>query len=60
MVKSEITTVVKRYLPKLQIDEITVLQSDESEYAAVVTLKYTITDDVFTTTDIVIKIYNGK
>jgi phage baseplate assembly protein W len=53
-IKSEITTVVKRYLPKLQIDEITVLQSDESEYAAVVTLKYTITDDVFTTTDIVI------
>jgi hypothetical protein len=36
-IKSEITTVVKRYLPKL--DEITVLQSDESEYA-VVTLKY--------------------
>jgi hypothetical protein len=54
VLKSEITTVVKRYLPKLQIDEITVLQSDESEYAAVVTLKYTITDDVFTTTDIVI------
>jgi hypothetical protein len=51
VLKSEITTVVKRYLPKLQIDEITVLQSDESEYAAVVTLKYTITDDVFTTTD---------
>jgi hypothetical protein len=53
VLKSEITTVVKRYLPKLQIDEITVLQSDESEYAAVVTLKYTITDDV-STTDIVI------
>jgi phage baseplate assembly protein W len=34
-IKSEITTVVKRYLPKLQIDEITVLQSDESEYASV-------------------------
>jgi hypothetical protein len=43
----KITTVVKRYLPKLQIDEIST-QSDESEYAAVVTLKYTITDDVFT------------
>jgi hypothetical protein len=58
VLKSEITTVVKRYLPKLQIDEITVLKW--KEYAAVVTLKYTITDDVFTTTDIVIIKYNGK
>ena len=53
-IKSEITTVVKKYLPKLQISEITVDQSTESEYAAVVTINYTITDDVFTTSDIVI------
>lgn len=53
-IKSEITTVIKRYLPKLDITEISVVESIESEYAAVVTIKYTITDDVFTTSDLVI------
>ena len=53
-IKSEITSVVKKYLPKLQITSIDVVQSQESEYAAVITINYTITDDVFTTSDIVI------
>ena len=53
-IKEEIITAVKKYLPKLQIDEIKVDQSTQSEYAAVVRLDYTITDDVFTTTDFVI------
>jgi uncharacterized protein len=53
-IKTEITSVVKKFLPKLHIDEINVVQSDESEYAAVVTIKYTITDDVFSQEDTVI------
>jgi len=53
-VKEEIKSVVKLYLPKLQLDEILVEESTESEYAAVFTLKYTITDAVFTTSDIVV------
>jgi len=53
-IKEEITTVVKKYLPKLQIKEISVVQSPDSEYAAVVRIDYTITDDVFTTSDFVI------
>ena len=53
-IKEEIITAVKKYLPKLQINEISVTQSTESEHAAVVRLDYTITDDVFTTTDFVI------
>jgi phage baseplate assembly protein W len=53
-IKTEMTTVIKKYLPKLHIDEISVVESPESEYAAVVTIKYTITDDVFTTQDLVI------
>jgi uncharacterized protein len=53
-ISEEITTVVKKYLPNLQINEITVDGTDESEYAAVVRLDYTITDDVFETTDFVI------
>jgi len=54
LIKEEITTAVKKYLPKLQINEISVDQSTESDYAAVVRLDYTITDEVFTTTDFVI------
>jgi hypothetical protein len=53
-IKEEITNVVKKYLPKLQINAITVDQSDESEYAAVVRIDYTVTDDVFSTTDFII------
>jgi phage baseplate assembly protein W len=53
-IKEEITSVIKIYLPKLQINEISVEESTESEYAAVVTIKYTITDDVFSTKDIVV------
>jgi phage baseplate assembly protein W len=53
-IKEEITTVVKKYLPKLQIKEIVVEQSTESDYAAVVRIDYTITDDVFTSSDFVI------
>ena len=53
-VKDEITTVVKKFLPKLQLNEIIIEQSPESEYAAVVTISYVITDDVFTTSDVVV------
>lgn len=53
-IKDEITSVIKIYLPKLQMDEISVEESIESEYAAVVTIKYTIIDDVFSTKDIVV------
>jgi phage baseplate assembly protein W len=53
-IKEEITTVVKKYLPKLQITNISVDPSTESDYAAVVRMDYTITDDVFTTSDFII------
>jgi phage baseplate assembly protein W len=53
-IKEEIKTAVKKYLPKLNITQILVEQSSESEYAAVVRIDYTITDDVFTTSDYVI------
>jgi phage baseplate assembly protein W len=53
-IKQEITTQVKKYLPNLNITNISVEESSESEYAAVVRLDYTITDDVFTTSDFVI------
>jgi phage baseplate assembly protein W len=53
-IKDEITTVVKRYLPKLNITDVLVEESIENEYAATVRIDYTITDDVFTTSDFVI------
>ncbi len=53
-IKEEITTVVKRYLPKLNITDVLVEESIENEYAATVRIDYTITDDVFTTSDFVI------
>ena len=53
-VKEEITTVVKKYLPKLRLDEIIIEQSTESEYAAVVTISYTVTDDVFESSETVV------
>jgi phage baseplate assembly protein W len=53
-IKDEIRTVVKRFLPKLKLDEIIIAGSPESEYAAVVTISYTITDDVFSTSDMIV------
>lgn len=53
-IREEITTQVKKYLPNLNVVNIGVDQSSESEYAAVIRLDYTITDDVFTTSDFVI------
>ena len=53
-IKLEITETVKKYLPNLSINEISVTQSEESEYAATVRIDYTVTDDVFEETDFVI------
>ena len=44
----------KKYLPKLQVNEVTVTESVNSEYAATVRIDYTVTDDVFEATDFVI------
>jgi phage baseplate assembly protein W len=53
-IKEEITNVVKKYLPKLNLTDISIVESTESEYAVVLRIDYTITDDVFTSTDFVI------
>lgn len=53
-IKDEIRTVVKRFLPRLTLDEILIEPSEEKEYVAVVTISYTITDDVFETSDIIV------
>lgn len=53
MVKDEIKTVVKKYLPNLSVTDIRVAESDISDYAAVVNIDYVITDGVFQTEDFV-------
>ena len=53
-IKQELSQVVKKYLPKLQINEVSVTQSVNSEYAATVRIDYTVTEDVFESTDFVI------
>jgi uncharacterized protein len=51
--KDEVSNTVKRYLPNLSIKNISVTESDESEYAAVIRIDYVITDNVFDIVDFV-------
>jgi phage baseplate assembly protein W len=53
MIKDEIKTVVKKYLPNLTITDIKVSESEFSEFAVVVNINYTIIDGVFQTEDFV-------
>ena len=53
-IKLDIQTTVKKYIPNLNVDEVTVEQSEVSEYIASVRIDYTITDDVFKEVDFVI------
>jgi phage baseplate assembly protein W len=53
-IKDEIRTVVKKFLPNLKLNEIVIEASPESEYAAVVSISYTITDGVFESSDMII------
>jgi phage baseplate assembly protein W len=53
-IKLDIQTTVKKYIPNLNVDNITVETSEENEYKANVRIDYTITDDVFKETDFII------
>ena len=53
-IKTEITTVIKRYLPNLQVNDISVTESEDDLHSAVIRLDYTVTEDVFSFTDFVI------
>ncbi len=52
-IKSEITNAVKKYLPNLKLDNISIVDSTEDDHAAIVSINYTISDDVFTSTDLI-------
>ena len=53
-VREEVTASIKKYLPQLSITNLTVTESDDSDFAAVIRLDYTITDTVFDIVDFVI------
>lgn len=53
-IREEIMTVVSKYLPNLKVNEVLIERSAQSEYAATVRIDYTITEDVFESTDFVI------
>lgn len=53
-VKEEISNSVNKYIPNLTITNLSVTPSDDSDYAAVVRLDYTISDNVFDIVDFVV------
>lgn len=53
-IKLDIQTTVKKYIPSLNVDNITVEPNTENEYKANVRIDYTITDDIFKETDFII------
>lgn len=53
-ISDEIKSVVKKYLPKLQINNVIITPSETNEHLVTVKIDYTITDDVFEQTDFVI------
>lgn len=53
-IKEEVKVAVKKYLPNLSINNISVTPSDNSDYAATIRIDYTITDDVFDINDFAI------
>ena len=53
-IKTEVINSVKKYLPKLNVKDITVTPNEDNEYVATIRLDYSITDDAFEIADFVI------
>ncbi len=53
-IKQEVKNSVKKYLPKLMINNISVTPNEKNDYAATIRIDYKITDDVFDIVDFVI------
>jgi len=50
-IKIEINTAISKYIPKLKVTSLVVIETPLEEHTAVVNINYTITDDVFETKD---------
>ena len=53
-IEEEINTVVARFLPKLTINKVYMIDSEENDHLAIIRIDYTINDDVFSAEDFVI------
>lgn len=53
-IKKDINATVRKYLPNLQINEVTVEENERSEHGVTVKIDYTVTEGVFQETDFVI------
>ena len=53
-IKEDITDTVARFLPNLQVNEVLVNKTPNSSKEATVRVDYTITEDVFNTTDFIV------
>lgn len=53
-IKEDVTATVRKYLPNLSITNLSVTQSNENNYVAVIRVDYTVTDNVFESNDFVI------
>ena len=53
-IRKEINDTVKKYLPNLQINDVTVTTNEMSEYGVTIRIDYTVTENVFQDTDFVI------
>lgn len=52
-IKDEIQSTIDKYIPNLQIDNLEVIKSEDSEYAFVVRLEYTVTNATFEENDFI-------
>jgi phage baseplate assembly protein W len=52
-VRAEIETAVNVYLPQVRLNDLAVEPSPLSEYAVLVSIDYTITDDIFEVSDLI-------
>lgn len=53
-IKLDIQTVVKKYIPNLEVNDVIVQVDEDNEYRAVVRIDYTISEDVFKETDYIV------
>jgi len=53
-IKLDIQSVVKKYIPNLEVNDVIVEIDGSNEYKALVRIEYTITEDVFKETDYVV------
>ncbi len=53
-IKSDINDTVKKYIPNLSINDVIVVESEQSEYVVTLRIDYTVTEDTFQETDFIL------